>query len=120
MALLAISVPILPGKTAQWRRFAEELTGPRFSEYSESRRRLGVHERAFLQTSPHGDTVIVTVEGNDPKAAFEQFSSGTDDFTRWFVQQVKDIHGFDLSQGMPGLMPDLLVDSEGIARKRTV
>ncbi|TAK30098.1 MAG: hypothetical protein EPO21_19725 [Chloroflexota bacterium] len=111
MALMAIAVPILPGKTEQWKRFVDELNGPRRAEFEESRCCLGVHERAFLQTSPHGDMVIVTLEGPNPEEAFRQFGTGTDDFTRWFVQQVKEIHGMDLSQPALWSMPTLEVDS---------
>lgn len=118
MALMAIAVPILPGKTGQWRRFIEELNGPRRSEFEASRRRLGVHERAFFQSTPQGDLVIVTVEGADPEGAFRQFGTGTDEFTRWFVQQVKEIHGMDLSQPAQWPMPELGLDSERRIQKR--
>jgi hypothetical protein len=118
MALTAMAVPIMPGKTDQWRRFVGELNGPRHNEYEASRRRLGVHERAFFQSTPQGDVVIVTLEGTDPADAFRRLGSGTDDFTRWFVAQVKEIHGIDLSQPMPGPMPELAVDSERRAQTK--
>lgn len=120
MALLAFAVPILPGKTTQWKHFAEELNGPRFREWEESRRRLGVHERVFLQTTPQGDMALVTVEGDNPEAALQSFGKGNDEFTRWFVQQVKECHGFDLSQGIPGQMPEFCCDSQKQMKKRTV
>jgi hypothetical protein len=34
----------------------------------ESRRQAGVRERTFLQSTPIGDFVIVTLEGDDPIA----------------------------------------------------
>ena len=40
-----------------------------------------------------GDFVIVTLEGEDPQGAFARFGSGSDEFTRWFLQQVKELHG---------------------------
>ncbi len=61
--LMAVAFPILPGKTAEWRAWMEELNGSRRQEFDESRRRAGVHERTFLQSTPMGDLVIVTLEG---------------------------------------------------------
>jgi hypothetical protein len=112
MALMAIAVPILPGKTNQWRQFISQVNGPRHAEFEASRRRLAVHERAFFQATPQGDMVIVTLEGANPADFFRNFGSGTDNFTRWFVQQVKEIHGVDLSQAAPWSMPELALDSE--------
>ena len=111
MALLAMAIPILPGKTDQWRRFVAELAGPRRGEYVASRQRLGVHERAFLQSTPQGDLVIVTVDGADPAGAVSQFGAPGDPFTQWFREQVLEIHGFGLAQPLPGPPPELLVDS---------
>ena len=102
MALIAFVAPILPGKTEGWRKFMAELRGSRFREFSESRRRIGVQERTYLQSTPQGDFVIITLEGDDPAGAFQRFASGNDEFTKWFVQQAKEYHGFDLGQGLPG------------------
>ena len=118
MSLIAMAVPILPGKTDQWRRFVEELNGSRRNEYQESRRKLGVHERSFLQSTPQGDLVVVTLEGTDPEASFRRFAEGTDGFTRWFLQQVNEIHGIDLAQVMQGPSPQLVVDSERRIERR--
>jgi hypothetical protein len=109
--LFAMAVPILPGKTAQWRKFAGELTGNRHEEFNESRQRLGVHERTFHQTTPMGDFVIVTLEGENPAQTFADFAKANDAFTTWFAKEVKEIHGFDLNSPPPGPMPELILDS---------
>ncbi len=111
MALVAIAVPILPGKTEQWRQFIAELNGPRRREFEESRQRAGVRERTFLQQTPQGDLVIATFEGEDPAGAFGRLRSGDDEFTRWFLQQGMDIHGFDPTQPPPAA-PELVTDSQ--------
>lgn len=112
MAFFAVAIPILPGKTEQWRQFANEIAHGRWSrDFAESRRRLGVHERTFFQSTPMGDFVIVTLEGDDPAGAFQRFASGNDEFTRWFLQQVKEVHGLDLTQPMSGGFPELVVDT---------
>ena len=111
MALLVTAAPILPGKTDQWRQFIAELNGPRRREFEESRQRAGVHERTFLQQTPQGDLVIATFEGEDPAGALGRMATSDDEFTRWFLQQVADIHGVDPEQAMPAL-PELVVDSQ--------
>ena len=116
MALNAVVFPILPGKTAEWHEFIGELNGARHSEFAESRRRAGVQERTFLQSTPMGDLVIVTLEGDDPARSFGQIVSATDSFTRWFLERVKAIHGVDLAAPMEGGSPSkLVIDSSRVA-----
>ncbi len=76
MSVMAVTFPILPGKTPQWRSWMKELNGPRHEEFAASRSRAGVHERTFLQQTPAGDVVIVTLEGKDPQRSFEMMTSG--------------------------------------------
>jgi LmbE family N-acetylglucosaminyl deacetylase len=111
MSLFAITFPILPGKTPAWRSFIGELTGARKTEFEASRRALGVRERTFLQPTPMGDFVIVTLEGDDPASAFGKFGQGNDDFTTWFKAQVQDVHGMDLAAPPPGPLPELVADT---------
>ena len=111
MALLAMAIPLPAGKTDLWKKFMSELKGPRFEAFKASRRELGVQERTFLQHTPMGDLVVVTLEGADPAGAFARFGQGTDDFTRWFLKQVQDIHGIDLTAPPPGPLPELMIDS---------
>jgi hypothetical protein len=112
MALIALAIPIAPGKTDAWRRFVGELNGARNAEYRENRARLGVHERSFLQQTPHGDMAIITVEGADPLGAMAAFGEGTDAFTEWFIEQAKDLHGgLDLRAALPGPPPEMVIDS---------
>jgi hypothetical protein len=113
MALIAMAFPIPPGKMEQWKKFAADLKGPRRAEFSASRKQFGVRERAFLQKTPMGDLVIVTTEGEDPGSFFQRFAAGTDAFTKWFLAQVSEIHGMDLTKPPPGPMPELIVDSQG-------
>jgi hypothetical protein len=111
MAMLAMAFPIPAGKTEQWKKFISELTGARKAEFAASRRSLGVRERTFLQHTPHGDLVLVTLEGDHPETAFAEFGKRTDPFTMWFKQQVSEIHGMDLSAPPPGPMPQQVIDS---------
>lgn len=112
--LFAIAIPILPGKKDQWKKFSSELKTRYNKEFNESRKRLGVQERTFLQSTPQGDFVLITLEGKDPQNAFVQFGQGTDEFTKWFMSNVKDLHGIDLSQKSSAPMPELIVESEPV------
>ena len=72
---------------------------------------MGVHEHTFLQQTPHGDMVIVTMEAENPEQAFATFTQSTDPFSEWFLSHVQAIHGIDLRQPMPGPPPELVIDS---------
>ena len=110
MALMAAAFPILPGKTADWQAFIDELSGPRHAEFAESRRTMGVQERTFLQHTPMGDLVIVTLEGDNPEQAFGRFVHGTDAFTKWFLGKTLELHGIDLTAGTAA-PSELAIDS---------
>ncbi len=111
MALMAMAIPIPANKVSQWKTFIGELNGSRKKDFEASRKKLGVRERTFHQHTPHGDFVVVTLEGADPEGAFAKFGQGSDPFTTWFKAQVKDIHGMDLGAPPPGPMPKQVVDS---------
>jgi len=81
------------------------------SSGQDRRRSLGVRERTFLQQTPQGDLVLVTLEGDHPETAFVEFGKRTDPFAMWFKQQVSEIHGMDLSLPPPGPMPQQVIDS---------
>ena len=111
MASLASAFPILPGKTEQWKHFCQEMVGPRRSEYEASRQRLGMsREVAYPQQTPQGDLVVVYIEAQDIPRVFEGFGRSQEPFDVWFREQVKDIHGVDFSQPLPGPLPEAIVD----------
>ncbi len=112
MALYAFVAPIEPGKLEEWKRFAKELEGPRKAEFEASRNELGVRERAFLQSLPHGDFVIVTWEGRDPRSTMKKLGRMKGPFADWFAEKVREIHGFDLrTASEPSAEP--ITDTQG-------
>jgi LmbE family N-acetylglucosaminyl deacetylase len=112
LPLMAVAFPIVPGKTAEWHTFIDELNGPRHQEFANARRRAGVRERTFLQATPMGDLVIVTLDGDDPARSFGQLMAAKDEFTTWFLERVKAVHGVDLTAPMTEAPSKLVVDSE--------
>ena len=111
MALMAVAFPIAPGKTEEWRKFIAEVNGARRADFVASRKGMGVRERTFLQPTPMGDLVVVTLEGDNPGEAFGKFVNSTDPFTNWFLERVQEVHGIDLKHAASGPMPQLVVDS---------
>jgi hypothetical protein len=109
--LFALAVPVLPGKEQEWKTWMADMNGKYRNDFIASRKKLGVRERTFLQHTPMGDMVVVTLEGNDPVAAFTSFGQGTDEFTKFFLDGVKRLHGIDLTGPMPGPLPELILDS---------
>ena len=111
MALLAISFPVLDSNMDQFEKFLGELKGARKAEFSASRARVGVHERTFLQRTPNGSMVIVTLEGDDPARALANFGTEDDAFSRWFRERVLAVNGVNLAAPPPGPLPELVADS---------
>ncbi|MGA2297153.1 MAG: hypothetical protein ABSG15_06370, partial [FCB group bacterium] len=69
---MAFATQIPKDKFNQWEKFAHKLNTEFRKEFNESRKNAGIHERTFLQRTPVGDFVIVTLEGNEPLAAYEK------------------------------------------------
>lgn len=110
MALLAMCMPILPGKKEMWLEMMAKVNEePMATMFKQSRKDAGVHERSFLQETPAGDFVILTFEGDDPAASFAKIMEHTDaDFAAF----AKEVHGLDMNAPAPP-MPQLVFDSEG-------
>ena len=69
MALLSMCFPILPGKLDKWQEMIDSWNDPSTkAEMDKVREDAGVYERTFLQKTPNGDFVIVTLEGDNPAA----------------------------------------------------
>jgi hypothetical protein len=113
--LFAMAFPILPGKTEEWRSFMQEINTTYAAQFAASREALGVRERTFLQSTPMGDLVLVTLEGEDPIGAFTSFTQQQDEFARWFLGRVGELHGVDLSNPPEGPLPEMIVDSRPAA-----
>jgi hypothetical protein len=111
---IAIAMSIIKGKFEQWQVFSNKLKNEYRNEYAKSRKDVGLHERTFLQRTPDGDFVIVTLEGNDPLGSFGKIFQAQDDYTKWFVEQVKELHGFDLSSPMEHPPSELIVDTNNL------
>lgn len=111
MALVALSLPILPGKKEQWQAMIKKMNEePLKSALTKTRADAGVHERTFLQETPAGDMVIITLEGDNPVEAFGKMMQ--DPSMAEFAQFGVEVHGMDPTAPPPP-MPTLVYDSKG-------
>jgi hypothetical protein len=118
MAMMAAVFPILPGKTGDWHKFIAELNGPRKADFDASRAKAHVREQTYLQETPMGDLVIVTLQGEGPGHAFGQMMAADDAFTTWFVKEAGAIHGMDLRAPLAGPPSTQVLDTGEAARPR--
>ena len=52
MASLALALPLLPGKTEEWRRWTqEEMAGLRLGEFQAFRKRLGITRQEYSKAA---------------------------------------------------------------------
>ena len=109
---ICIPVPLLPGKTADARRFLQQLDGPRRAEFDASERRIGItKELWFLGQVPGGDQLIGYMETPDFARAFGQFVASRDAFDLWFKEQMLSISGLDLNNPPADMQPAELLSN---------
>ena len=97
--------PLAADKLDRWEAWAAELTGPRKAEFEDMNARHGVTDhRAYLQPMPDGSyAVLVIHEGPGGDSFLANVMASDDEFDRWFVGSVAEIHGMDGSGPMPPL-----------------
>jgi hypothetical protein len=107
----AFAIPIQPGQTEACRAMYTELAGPRRAEFEDMQRRTGVTEEAYwLQTTPQGDSVIMT-SNSDQRDFLALMADPQTDFDRWFRDRISTIFGFDpAAVAQMGPPPELLMD----------
>jgi hypothetical protein len=92
------AMPLVSGGADTVRRMREEALGARRSEYEESRRRLGItDERAWIQSTPTGEMVLVYLEAEDPQRALQGMAESQEPFDVWFRQYIQEAHAVDIA-----------------------
>jgi hypothetical protein len=110
MTQYAFCAPILPGKTAEWKKRLAEMTGPRHAEFKASRDRAGLKERVWLQHTPQGDLAVVVWEAQDIAKVFQTLMASTHPFDVWFRDKVLvDIHGITAGGPPPSMNEEVLL-----------
>ncbi len=113
-SLLAWDVP--PDREEPWRRFLQELSGPRHEEYAQSRRRLGVSaESVWLAPKPSGGGVaVIYLEAEDPEWVLRELAASDTPFDSWYGTQMRRLSGLDLAR-LPRVAPGELLFTWGEA-----
>ena len=87
-----------------WRRFLQEVSGPRFEEYAESRRHIGIFaESVWFAPKPHGGGVaVVLLEAEDPERALRELvaelAASETTFDSWLRREMHELFGYDFAQ----------------------
>jgi len=100
MALIAMAMPVLPGKEQSWRDYVGQLNSPEVhDEYVTSRRAAGMtRETVWSEQTPDGRLLaVVLMEADDVDALFSTLATSNDPFTGRFRDFLKDVHGVDMT-----------------------
>ena len=96
---ITLITPILPGKAEAWRRFIQEMTEDRQTEYEASRHRLGITgERAWIAETLHTAVAIMTIATQHPEQLITQLATSDWPFDQWFRGQLLALQGIDLTK----------------------
>jgi hypothetical protein len=114
---IAMTLPLLPGKESEWRQFVHELQGDHRQAYAASRRRLGIRERSFFQSTAAGGTVIVTLEGENAAGAFQKLAQSDTPFSRWYFEKLEALHGITILDALLMPPPQAVLDSGPVLEK---
>lgn len=109
MTEIVFATPVVDGKEDVDRQTRGEMAGARRDEYEAALKDAGITRQAvWHQKTPGGGTLaIVYIEATDPDA-HQRFTSSDADISRWFVQQMQEVHGRDVSR--PPLPVELVHD----------
>ena len=105
---LTLVVPLLPGQGEPWRRFVQELQGSRHAEFAAARRRWGLRTLALWLVPARPAELVVAqlvpaagrADAADAAARLAHFARSGQPFDQWLREQVRALHGVDLSGGV--------------------
>ena len=101
MPEVAFAMPIVPGKEQLDRETLKEMEGSRREEYEAALKEAGITRQAIWhQDTPQGTVAVVYVQVDSPEGV-AQFGSSDQPFNTWFRDQMKEVHGVDISQSAP-------------------
>jgi hypothetical protein len=92
---LLLSWDVSADQEEPWRRFLQELSGPRYEGYAESRRGLGISaESVWLAPKPSGGGVaVVFLETEYLERALCDLVASETLFDSWYGTQVRSLFG---------------------------
>jgi hypothetical protein len=110
VAVFMGAFPVLPGKSDDGRKFAQETMG-RAQDFAAAQKRGAItREEWSLQETPMGALVLVRFECDDVEKAFATLAQSTNEFDVWFRGRVLDITGVDLAAPSDAAPPEIILD----------
>jgi hypothetical protein len=101
MAETVFAVPVLPGKEELDRETLDEMAGSRRDEYEAALKEAGITRHAIWhEQTPDGTLALVYIEADTPDAA-QRFTASDAPISRFFVEQMQEVHGIDISEQPP-------------------
>jgi hypothetical protein len=99
----AMAVPLAADKLETWEAWLAELGGERKAAFADMNARHGLTEhRAYLQPTPDGNFLVLAIhEGPGSDTFLPSLMQSDDEFDRWFVAALTDIHAIDTSAPPP-------------------
>ena len=109
MPVLAMAVPIPPGKTeALEQHLADAKNHP---DLDETFKGFGISRETWhVQETEQGDLLVLVFDADDPFAMLQEFARSNDDLPTWQRQSIREILGVDLSQSPPAPPSRLIFD----------
>ena len=103
--------PVLPGKEAEARKFAEEVMGSH-RDHNEAIMKATSTSRTTwtINETPAGTVVLVWFEADDIEAAFAHMATATGEDVEWMRGRIKELSGIDMSAPPEGPQPEVILD----------
>jgi hypothetical protein len=96
---LAFAIPIVPGRTDDFRSAHRRFALERRMEFEASRQELGVlAEYGFLQHTPAGDLAVVVFEVEDPSRFLTGMATSANALDVDFRSYLRETFGLDVTQ----------------------
>ena len=101
MPVLAMAIPVPPGKTKALERHIAEAV--EHEEFEDTLKGFGIlHESWHIQETPQGDLLILVFQSDDPLSMLQEFSQSKKELPVMQKEFLKETLNIDLSQPPPG------------------
>ena len=100
MTVLAMAVPVLPGKTKALEQHLAEAV--KHEDFEETLKSFGIlRETWHIQETPQGDLLILVFQADDPLSMLREFSQSEKELPVLQKNFLRETLGIDLSQPPP-------------------
>lgn len=114
MGVYNFAFPVLPGKEAAARQFAEEAVESHAEHYTSLMNASGTTRVTWtLQHTPAGAFLLVWFEAEEEQKISELLATRTGEDADWMRSRIKDVGGADMREPMPGPPPELVMEWPG-------